>query len=101
LLRTIPTIGPLHSGQWFSPDGTRIAVPAEDVGLVQIVDSRTGRVYEEVPVPGWSRKDWGWLIGWAGDDHLVLRRPFPPGEARQVDHELVVVDLSGNVVQEV
>lgn len=95
LLRTVSTTGPVPREAVFSPDGAQIAIFNPYTGApIQILDKDTAAVLRTVPVPGWGADSWGDLIGWADDDHLLVRNPSPASN-------LLVIDLDGQILQAV
>lgn len=102
LQRSLPMPGPVESEAAFSPDGTRMAVRDPYVGgPVTVVDTQTGEVVARVPVRGWSADTWGDIVGWADDDHLLVRSALPGRYEEPPSSRLAVVDLSGRIVEEV
>jgi len=82
LTRTVPATAPLTSEAGFSPDGTRMALQHPAIGQpIQVVDAATGEVLRTVPVPP------SLLIGWADNDHLIVR----------LELTLLVANLAGEV----
>jgi hypothetical protein len=86
LTRTLPAAAPLTSEAGFSPDGTRMALQYPSLGEpIQVVDAATGEVQQTVPLPPSQ------LIGWADDEHLIVR----------LELTLLVANLAGEVTRAV
>jgi hypothetical protein len=97
LLRSLPTTGPVRTEAAFSPDDTRMAIFNPYAGgPIQIVDTGSGAVLRTASVPGLGGDAWGELVGWADDEHLLVRRA-----SSLAAYRLYVIDLAGQVRQEV
>jgi hypothetical protein len=94
-LRTLPATAGLWSEAAFSPDGTAMALTAEDSPRhpsVQIADARTGAVRQSVPLLDDQ------FIGWYDADHLIVRSGPERGSTTSA---LRIVDLRGHIVRTV
>ncbi|MEQ4304017.1 hypothetical protein ABNF97_21990 [Plantactinospora sp. B6F1] len=96
---SVPASASLVDATGISPDGSRLALVdrSRRASVVTIADAATGALQATVD-PGRPAQ----LIGWVGDDHLLVRvyGDSAPEGAEQRDL-LQVLDLTGQVVREI
>ncbi|MFC4530671.1 serine/threonine protein kinase [Sphaerisporangium dianthi] len=86
--RTMHWVGAPRDLDWYSPSGLQFVTICPNKDDICVWDARTGD--RKATVPGLS--DDGNLLGWFGEDHLLVQEPTKKGKA-----QIKIMDFLGRV----